>query len=147
MKENGIVPEFECFDTGIVRSVGIFKANKMFEGDPHISFVMGVESGMPARVDLLPILIELLPAEAFWQVIATGPEREKVWDLHRAVVELGGQVRTGLEDTFYLPTGEQASSNGELIESLVAIVRERGKEPANPSEAREILGVAPRSKA
>jgi len=141
MKENGIMPEFECFDTGIVRSVGMFKANRMFEGESHLSFVMGVESGMPARVDILPILIDLLTPGAFWQVIATGPGREKVWDLHRAAVELGGHVRTGLEDTFYLPNGEQASSNGELVESLVAIVRERGKEPANPSETRKMLGL------
>lgn len=141
MNENGIMPEFECFDTGIVRSVEMFRANHMFEGDPHVSFVMGVESGMPARVDLLPILIDLLTTGAYWQVIATGPGREKIWDLHRAAVELGGNVRTGLEDTFYLPTGKHASNNGELIEALVAIVRERGREPASPSEAREILGL------
>ncbi len=142
MTERGVVPEFECFDTGIVRSIRMYKENGMFEGDPHLSFVMGVESGMPARADLVPILKDELPENAHWQVIATGPGREKIWELHRAAVELGGNVRTGLEDTFYLPTGETATDNGQLIEALVGIAREVGKEPATPSEARAMLGIA-----
>jgi uncharacterized protein (DUF849 family) len=142
MTAHRVVPEFECFDTGIVRSVRMYKENGMFEGDPHLSFVMGVESGMPARADLLPILKDELPENAHWQVIATGPGRGKIWDLHRACVELGGNVRTGLEDTFYLPNGELATDNGQLIETLVGIAREVGKEPATPSEARAILGIA-----
>ncbi|MBT8364462.1 MAG: 3-keto-5-aminohexanoate cleavage protein [Deltaproteobacteria bacterium] len=141
MTANKIIPEFECFDTGIVRSVSMYKAHAMFDGDPHLSFVMGVDSGMPANPDLLPILkAELLPG-SHWQVIATGRGREKVWHLHRRCLELGGDVRTGLEDTFYLPNGERASDNGQLVEALAAIVHEVGKEPATPAEAREILGV------
>jgi len=142
MRAHGVVPEFECFDTGIVRSVGMYQANGMFEGDPHLSFVMGVESGMPARADLLPILKDELPANAHWQVIATGPGREKIWALHRRCVELGGNVRTGLEDTFYLPGGEKAANNGQLVEALVRIAREAGREPAAPGEARGILGIS-----
>jgi uncharacterized protein (DUF849 family) len=141
MEANDILPEFECFDTGIVRSVGMYKANGMFAGPPHLSLVMGVDSGMPAAPDLLPILkAELLP-DSRWQVIATGPEREKVWNLHRRCLELGGDVRTGLEDTFYLPDGDRASDNGQLVDALVKIVREVGKEPATPAEARQILGL------
>ena len=102
---------------------------------------MGVDSGMPANPDLLPILKAELPAAAHFQVIATGPGREKVWDLHRRCVELGGNVRTGLEDTFYLPTGEKATENGQLIDALVNIVKKAGKEPATIEEARKILGV------
>jgi 3-keto-5-aminohexanoate cleavage enzyme len=141
MMAHDIVPEFECFDTGIVRSVGMYKENRMFEGDPHLSFVMGVDSGMPARPDLVPILKDELPENAHWQVIATGPGREKIWKLHRKCVELGGNVRTGLEDTFYLPSGEKASDNGQLIEALVKIALEVGREPATPAEARKILGI------
>ena len=143
MNAHDVVPEFECFDTGIVRSVGMYKANGMFQGNPHLSFVMGVDSGMPARPDLLPILKDELPEGAHWQVIATGPGREKIWDLHRSCIELGGNVRTGLEDTFYLPNGEKASDNGQLMEALVNIVREAGREPATPQEARKILGIRP----
>ena len=141
MTANGIIPEFECFDTGIVRSVKLYKANGMFEGDAHISFVMGVDSGMPPNPDLLPILKEELPQNAHWQVIGTGPGREKIWDLHRRCVELGGDVRTGLEDTLYLPDGQRATTNGRLIEALVNIVHAAGKDVATPAEARKILGV------
>jgi uncharacterized protein (DUF849 family) len=141
MAANNTIPEFECFDTGIVRSVSLYKANGMFAGDPHLSFVMGVESGMPANPDLIQILKDELPQDAHWQVIATGPGREKVWNLHRRCVELGGNVRTGLEDTFYLPDGKRATDNGQLVEALVNIVREVGREVASTSEAREIMGV------
>ncbi len=141
MTARKIIPEFECFDIGIVRSVGMYKAVGMFAGDPHISFVMGVDSGMPARADLLPILVDELPEDAQWQVIATGPGREKNWALHRRCIEMGGNVRTGLEDTFYLPDGSKATDNGQLVEALVGLVRESGREPASPSEAREMLGI------
>jgi 3-keto-5-aminohexanoate cleavage enzyme len=145
MEESSVVPEFECFDTGIVRSVRMFKENGMFSGDAHLSFVMGVESGMPARADLLPILLDELPENAHWQVIATGGGRGRIWQLHRAAVEQGGNLRTGLEDTFYLPDGSQAADNGQLIEALVKIARQAGREPATPAEAREILGLKKRT--
>ncbi len=141
MTANNIVPEFECFDTGIVRSVGMFKANGMFDGEPHVSFVMGVDSGMPANPALIAILKAELMENSHWQVIATGPGREKIWHLHRRCLQLGGDVRTGLEDTFYLPNGDRAIDNGHLVEALVKIAREVGREPASPAEARQILGV------
>jgi uncharacterized protein (DUF849 family) len=120
----------------------MFKANGMFQGDPHLSFVMGVDSGMPARSDLLPILKGELPENAHWQVIATGSGRQKLWDLHRKCIELGGNVRTGLEDTLYLPNGDRAEDNGSLVAALVKIIREIGKEPASADETRRILGIA-----
>lgn len=141
MQPNSIIPEFECFDTGIVRSVKLYQANKMFEGDAHLSFVMGVDSGMPANPDLIPILVKELPENAHWQVIATGPGREKIWNLHRRGVELGGDVRTGLEDTLYLPSGDRTYENGALVAALANIVREVGREVATAEEARKILDV------
>ena len=139
MTANGVVPEFECFDSGIVRSVGLYKKNGMFQGNAHISLVMGVASGMPARKEWLPLLVEEMPKGTHYQVIAVG--RREVWDLHRRCAELGGNLRTGLEDTFYLPNGERAGNNGILIETMARIAREAGREIANPSEAREILGL------
>jgi uncharacterized protein (DUF849 family) len=141
MTAGNIVPEFECFDTGIVRSVRMFKANAMFDGEPHVSFVMGVDSGMPANPDLIAILKGELLENSHWQVIATGPGREKIWNLHRRCLEMGGDVRTGLEDTFYLPNGDRANDNGRLVEALVNIAREVGRDPASPVEARQMLGL------
>jgi 3-keto-5-aminohexanoate cleavage enzyme len=139
MTANNIVPEFECFDSGIVRSVALYKKAGMFEGDPHISLVMGVASGQPAKPEWVPLLKnEMLPG-THWQVICVG--RKEVWDLQRKALEEGGNVRTGLEDTFYLPNGEKAQSNGELVEALAKITREVGREIATAEEARQILGL------
>ena len=139
METNGVVPEFECFDSGIVRSVELYKKNGLFKGPAHISLVMGVASGMPAKPEWLPLLREEMAEDTHWQVIAIG--RKEIWNLHRKCLELGGNVRTGLEDTFYLPSGEKTDSNGALVEALAALVRDTGREVAGPAEARRILGV------
>jgi 3-keto-5-aminohexanoate cleavage enzyme len=139
MKRLGIVPECECFDTGILRSVALYARRGMVPNPPHVSLVMGVESGMPARPEWLPLLQkEMLPGTHF-QVIGIG--REEVWPLHRRCAELGGDLRTGLEDTFYLPDGTKASNNGQLIEALAKVAREAGREVATTAEARVILGL------
>jgi uncharacterized protein (DUF849 family) len=140
MHELGIVPECECFDTGIVRSVGLYHKVGLLKPPIHVSFVMGVESGMPADPRWLPLLVEHLPEGAHWQTIGIG--RQEVWALHRRAAELGGDVRTGLEDTFYLPDGAKASTNGALVEALVKVVREVGREPANAAQARAAYGIA-----
>jgi uncharacterized protein (DUF849 family) len=140
MDRLGVVPECECFDTGIVRSVGLFQHNGMLKHGVHVSFVMGVASGMPAKPSWLPLLVEELPEGAMWQTIAIG--REDVWPLHRRSAELGGHLRTGLEDTLYLPDGSKTSSNGRLVEELVRIAREAGRKVASPEEARALLGAA-----
>lgn len=139
MDRLGIVPECECFDTGIVRSVAMFQQRGMLRAPVHVSLVMGVASGMPAKPEWLPLLIAELPDGAAWQTIGIG--RAEVWALHRRAVELGGHVRTGLEDTFYLPDGSKADGNGALVEALCNVVREAGGAVANAAEARQILGV------
>jgi 3-keto-5-aminohexanoate cleavage enzyme len=141
MAETGTRPEFECFDVGIVRCVGLYARNAMFTGRPAYNFVMGVESGMPADPELLPILLRLLVAEAPWQVTAVG--RTEVWALHRRAAELGGHLRTGLEDTFYRPDGRRAASNGELVDALVREARAAGRAVASPAEARALMGLGP----
>jgi uncharacterized protein (DUF849 family) len=139
MDRLGIVPECECFDTGIVRSIAMFQQVGLLKPPTHVSFVMGVASGMPAKASWLPLLVDELPDGTPWQAIVIG--REEIWDVHRACAEMGGHVRTGLEDTFYLPDGSRAASNGALIDALVERVRDAGREPATAAEARVILGV------
>ena len=102
---------------------------------------MGVESGMPADPDLLPILLKLKLKikDAPWQATVIG--RSEIWPVHQGVAELGGHLRTGLEDTFYLPDGTKADSNGPLIEQLARYARNAGREVASPQEARGMLGL------
>ncbi len=137
MYKANIVPECECFDTGIVRSVDMFVRNGMLKAPPYISLVMGVASGMPANPDWLPLLIEEMPEGSHWQAIGIG--RQEVWALHRRAAELGGHLRTGVEDTFYLPNGERTTGNGPLIAEMVKMAREVGREPMTPDEVRAEL--------
>jgi uncharacterized protein (DUF849 family) len=80
--------------------------------------MMGVASGMPVDPELLSFLRKYIKPGCRWEVTAIG--REEIWAIHRRTAELGGDLRTGLEDTFYLPDGSRADSNGRLIEALVA---------------------------
>jgi uncharacterized protein (DUF849 family) len=138
MNECGTRPEFECFDTGIVRSVGMYAAVGMIKDTmPDINLVMGVASGMAADVDLLTWLAGRIPPLCPWSVTAIG--REDVWPLHRRAAELGGHLRTGVEDTFYLPNGSTCRGNGDLIRALATVAREAGREIASPAEARALL--------
>lgn len=139
MAETGALPEFECFDVGIVRCVGMYGRAGLYAGHLDYNLVMGVESGMPADPALLPILTDLVLPGATWQVTAIG--REDVWPLHRRAAELGGNLRTGLEDTFYLPDGRRVTGNGQLIEEIVRTAREAGREIASPAEARALLSL------
>ncbi|MCO4761438.1 MAG: 3-keto-5-aminohexanoate cleavage protein [Myxococcales bacterium] len=139
MAKHNIVPECECFDTGIVRSVAMFRKAGMLPDPVHISLVMGVASGMPAKAAWLPLLVDEMPEGAHWQTIAIG--RQEIWPVHRATAELGGHLRTGLEDTFYLPDGTKVTSNGPLVEALVQTATDVGRPIATPAQARAVFGL------
>src|SRR5258706_2838846 len=142
MLESDSRPEFECFDVGIVRSVGLYIENRMAPSAQY-NFVMGVASGMPVDADLLALLLKYRHEGATWQTTLIG--RSEIWPVHQRAAELGGMLRTGLEDTLYLPIGEKAASNGALIEALAACARNTGREIASPEEARIMLELGGRS--
>jgi len=142
MSECGVHPEFECFDVGIVRSVGMYVKSGMYRsqmGRPEYNFVMGVASGMPCDSALLKLLPAYLADNAVWQSTLIG--RSEIWPVHQATADMGGMLRTGLEDTFYLPNGERARGNGSLIEALARCARDAGRDLASPAEARALLGL------
>lgn len=142
MAECGTHPEFECFDVGIVRAVGMFVKNGMLRpemGRPEYNLVMGVASGMPCDADLLALLPQWMVPNSVWQATLIG--RQEIWPVHQKTADLGGMLRTGLEDTFYLPNGERAKGNGELITALAACAQRTGRAIASPQEARELLGL------
>jgi uncharacterized protein (DUF849 family) len=142
MAEAGAHPEFECFDVGIVRSVDMFVRAGMLApgmGRPELNLVMGVASGMPCDADLLALLPRWLPRDALWQATLIG--REEIWPVHQRTAELGGMLRTGLEDSFYLPDGTRAPGNGAMIEALARCAERAGRAIASPARARELLGI------
>ena len=142
MEEAGTHPEFECFDVGIVRSVTMYLKNGMLKpgmGRAEYNLVMGVASGMPCDAELLSLLPRYMAANSIWQTTLIG--RAEIWPVHQRTAELGGMLRTGLEDTFYLPGGERAKGNGELIAALAACAHRAGRGVATPTEARALLGL------
>jgi len=165
MRETGTHPEFECFDVGIVRCVGMYLKAGLFSGsagpsqaaghpsgsgrreaaasEPRFvaeyNFVMGVASGMPCDADLLALLPRWMAPGAVWQSTLIG--RTEIWPVHQKTADMGGMLRTGLEDTFYLPNGDRAAGNGALIEALATCAKRAGREVASPLEARARLGL------
>jgi len=142
MNETGTRAEFECFDVGIVRSVGMYKKAGMTDHLEY-NFVMGVASGMPVDADLLKLLVKYREPDTIWQTTLIG--REEIWAVHQATADLGGMLRTGVEDTFYLPGGARTTGNGQLIEALAQCARNAGRAIASPAEARALLGLKSRS--
>ena len=140
MAECGTHPEFECFDVGIVRSVTMYLKAGMLKpgmGRAEYNLVMGVASGMPCDAELLALLPRYMAPDSIWQSTLIG--RAEIWPVHQKTADMGGMLRTGLEDTFYLPNGERASGNGALMTELALCAQRAGRAIASPDEARALL--------
>jgi len=148
MRELGIKPEHECFDAGHVANLDPLIDMGLLDGPLQISLVMGVNGGIRPNARNVAFMSEQVPGGAegpnAWQVI--GISREQ-WKLLGASLVLGGNVRAGLEDNLYLPNGEMARSNGELIAKARSMAEDVGRRAASVAEAREMLGVPRRERA
>jgi uncharacterized protein (DUF849 family) len=148
MKELGIKPEHECFDSGHVANLDPLVDMGLLEPPLQISLVMGVTGGIrptPRNVTLMSDQIPGGPGGSNqWQVI--GISRDQ-WKLLASSLVLGGNVRAGVEDNLYLPNGEMCKSNGELIAKARQMAEDIGRRPASVAEARELLGVPKRAAA
>jgi 3-keto-5-aminohexanoate cleavage enzyme len=138
MNELGIKPEHECFDLGHVGSLPPLVDMGVLHPPLHVSCVMGIVGGVPPTARNLAAMADNVPAGSHWGVI--GISRDQ-WRLVAAALTLGGSVRVGLEDNFYLPDGEMARSNGDLIAKARAMVEDVGRRPATVAEARDRLGL------
>jgi uncharacterized protein (DUF849 family) len=138
MNESGVKPELECFDTGHIGNIRPLLKKGELSHPIQFSLIMGVLGGIPATVENLAHQVRQLPEDATWQVI--GISRDQ-WPLVAAALSMGGNVRVGLEDNFYLPDGEMAESNADLVAHAARMARDAGREPATPDEAREIMEI------
>jgi len=145
MRELEIKPEHECFDVGHVGSLEPLVHMGVLAEPLHISCVMGVTGGIPPGARNLAHMTENIPGGPdgpnHWGVI--GISRDQ-WMLVAAALTLGGSVRVGLEDNFYLPDGQMARSNGDLIARAREMAEGIGRRAATVAEARELLGLPPR---
>jgi 3-keto-5-aminohexanoate cleavage enzyme len=141
MNECGIRPEHECFDSGHVANLDPLLDMGILEPPLQISCVMGVTGGIRPTPRNLAHMADQVPGgpegESNWGVI--GVSRAQ-WRLVAAAAALGGNARVGLEDNFYLPDGEMARSNGDLIARARRLVEDVGRRAATVEEARALLG-------
>jgi 3-keto-5-aminohexanoate cleavage enzyme len=147
MRRLGIKPEHECFDVGHVGSLAPLVDMGLLSTPLHADFVMGVVGGIPASARNLAVMADNLaqipgaagvPAQHHWGVIGIGRDQ---WMLVAAALTLGGSIRVGLEDNFYLPDGAMARSNGDLIAKARQMTKDAGRRPATVEEARELLAI------
>ncbi len=140
MIERGIKPECEVFDKGMIDMAIRLNKKGFIKSPMHFDFVMGVNGGISGEPRDLLFMQESIPHDCTWTVAGVGR-----FEFPMAVmgIIMGGHVRVGFEDNVYLSKGVLAKSNGELVEKVVRLAKEFGREIASPAEARAILGLAP----
>ena len=147
MRELGIKPEHECFDAGHVANLDPLVDMGLVEEPLQISLVMGVTGGIRPTPRNVAVMSDQIPGgpegRNQWQTI--GISRDQ-WKLLGASLVLGGNVRAGVEDNLYLPNGEMAKSNGELIAKARQMAEDVGRRAATVAEARELLGIPKRER-
>ena len=132
----GIKPELEVFEVGMVYTCLRYLDKGLLRPPLHFQFVLGTPAGMPATPKSLLHLSEIIPQGSTWSVIGVGPGQLPMVMMGMI---MGGHVRVGLEDNIYYSKGVLAKSNAELVERVVRIAKEIGREVASPSEAKEII--------
>jgi len=143
MREAGVKPEHECFDSGHVANLDPLLDMGELEPPLQVSCVMGVTGGIrPTARNLAHMAEQIAPVPHQWGVI--GISRNQ-WTLLAAALSLGGNVRVGLEDNFYLPDGTMARSNGDLVAKAAAMCADAGRRLATVEEARAALGLRGRA--
>jgi len=136
MNETGVRPELECFDTGHVANTAPLIDMGVLRPPYQFSLIMGVLGGIPGTTRHLQNQVDTLPDGSLWQVIGIGLNQ---WSLAASALAMGGNVRVGLEDNFYVEEGRMAASNGELVEKAARLARDVGRPVASVDEARKIL--------
>ncbi len=137
--KKGIKPELEVFEVGMVYTCLRFLEKGLLKPPLHFQFVLGVLGGMPATAKSLVHLSEIVPQGSTWSAIGIGTGQ---LPMAMIAMAMGGHVRVGLEDNIYYSRGVLAKSNAQLVERVVRISREFGREVATPAEARRILNLA-----
>ena len=140
MREAGSKPELECFDVGHTNSIAPLLDMGLLKTPIQFSFIMGVLGGINASIENLAMQARQIPPDSTWEVIGISTEQ---WKLIAGALALGGNIRVGLEDNFYLDAAgtQMAKSNGDLVAKAVRMARDIGREPATVEEAKQLLSI------
>jgi 3-keto-5-aminohexanoate cleavage enzyme len=137
-REKGFGIEIEVYDSSHIANIIELADSDLLHAPLHFSIVLGIMGGAPATPANLFHMVAQLPEGSTWQVVTIGK-----YHLRSTIIamSMGGNIRTGLEDTLYFGRGQPATSNARLVERMVRIARDIGREPATTDEARTILGI------
>lgn len=141
IRDAGVKPEIECFDSGDVRIVKDFQKAGLIEENPLWQFAMGIKYGWDHTPEALMYARSLLPHDALWS--AFGISKEEMPMVANTWL-MGGHVRVGLEDNIYLSKNVLAKTNAELVVKARRIIEDLGGTLANYAESREILNLPPK---
>lgn len=136
--EKGIKPEMEIFDHGMIGNCEYYASKGQLKTPMYFQFVLGVLGGAPATPESLSYLVNKMPAGTKWSALGIGKAHLPI--MYAALAMGADGIRVGLEDNVWYSKGVKAT-NPMLVERAVRVVKEFGKQPATPSEAREILGI------
>jgi len=138
MREKGVKPELEIFDVGMIVTCLRMREEGYLTDPLHFQFVLGTPWGIPATPKSLIHILDYLPERSTWSVIGIGRAHLPICMMG---LILDGHIRVGMEDNIYYRKGELAKTNAQLVERIVRIAKEYGREVATPKETREILGL------
>lgn len=137
---HNVRPELEVYNSGMLNNIQDLLERGVLDTPLWINFVMGIPGECTkATVKNLLFLTEGIPEGSWWLVSAIGARNH--FRMLGAILAMGGHVRVGLEDNVYISRGELATSNGQIVEKAVRILRELGAEPATPQETRDIMNL------
>lgn len=140
MRAGGAKPELECFDLGHIHNAQPLLAMGALKPPLQYSFILGVLGGVAPTAENLAHMARQVGPQDTWEIIGISKVQ---WPLVMAALVLGGNIRVGLEDNFYLDTAgtQMAKGNAQLVEKAVRLARDVGREPMTPDEARKALNI------
>jgi 3-keto-5-aminohexanoate cleavage enzyme len=136
MRDYGVKPEFEVFDTGQLGNIVRLIDQGLFEPPYLFQFVTGPKGAMPSDARLLRLAVDMLPPESEWLAIGVGKTQI---EMNALAILWGGHPRTGFEDNIYYRRGELATSNAQLVARLARLANELERGVATPARARQLL--------
>lgn len=141
MQEWNVKPEIEAFDPGMIANAAYYLKKGVLKAPLHFQFCMGCANGIPGSIKNLLFMKEtmdqLCPGST-WSCFGVG---QSAMDMLYAAVPLGGHIRVGMEDNIMYSKGKLAESNRQFVERAVRVIKEYGRQPATPKEARQILSL------
>ncbi|MEU6860402.1 3-keto-5-aminohexanoate cleavage protein [Glycomyces sp. NPDC046736] len=141
MRDNGITPELEVFDVGMVNYANHLIAKGVLTGPHYFNILLGSRGTADVSAANAAACLASLPSESTWAFAGIGRFQTAANTL---ALSLGGHVRVGLEDNPYYDWRDRSpATNPRLVERIVRIAAELGREPATPEEARQIIGLKP----